>query len=521
MSRLPAWLEPLYTAEEMRALDSWAIHDEGVPSLELMERAGAEVVRVVTAMAPDRPVRIVCGKGNNGGDGFVVGRLLATAGLDVDVLMISGPEELSDDARVNFDRLADTGARWSRVDPGALTNALSGSEAIVDALLGTGFEGAPRAPVDSAIEAINSVEATVIAIDVPSGVNASTGETEGVCVRADVTVTFHGAKVGLWVDPGKTAAGRVEVVPIGIPPATYGAPPPRTAGLIDAEARSALPGRGAGSTKFSSGSVLVVGGSTGLTGAVCLTCEGAMRAGAGWVRAGVPESLNPVFEVKLTEVMSLPFADAGGSLLAGAADAVLEATERADVVVLGPGLGRAEGSFALAVDLIERIDRPLLVDADALNALAGAGLEQTASRTAPTVLTPHAGELGRLLGRPSAEIAAHRLAAAREAAERSRAVVVLKGDDTLVAAPGEGPVGISRGRAGALATAGTGDVLSGVTAAFLARGLDAFRSACAAVETHQEAGREAARRMGADSVVAGDVIAALPIALRGGSGGPA
>lgn len=246
-----------------------------------------------------------------------------------------------------------------------------------------------------------------------------------------------------------------------------------------------------------------------------------MRAGAGWVRAGVPTSLNPVFEVKLTEVMSLPLPDAGGALLAGAADAVLEATERADAVVLGPGLGRAEGSFALAVDLIERIERPLLVDADALNALGEAGIERTAGRTAPTVLTPHAGELGRLLGRPSAEIAAHRLAAAREAAERSRAVVVLKGDDTLVTAPDMGPVGITRGGAGALATAGTGDVLSGVTAAFLARGLDAFRGACAAVETHQEAGREAARRMGSDSVVAGDVIVALPIALRDGSGGPA
>ncbi len=521
MSRLPAWLEPLYTAEEMRALDSWAIHDEGVPSLELMERAGAEVVRVVTAMAPDRPIRVVCGKGNNGGDGFVVGRLLSAAGLDVDVLMLAGPEELSDDARVNFDRLADTGVAWSQVDPGALMDALAGSDAIVDAMLGTGFEGAPRAPVDGAIEAINSLDATVIAVDVPSGVNAATGEIEGACVRADVTVTFHGAKVGLCVDPGKTAAGIVEVVPIGIPPAAFGAPPPRTAGLIRAQARSALPARDAASTKFSSGSVLVVGGSIGLTGAVCLTCEAAMRAGAGWVRAGVPASLNAVFEVKLTEVMSLPLIDAGGALVAGAADAVLDATERADAVALGPGLGRAEGSFALAVDLIERIERPLLVDADALNALAEAGIERTASRTAPTVLTPHTGELGRLLGRPSAEIAAHRLAAAREAAERSGAVVVLKGDDTLVTPPDIGPVGISRGGAGALATAGTGDVLSGVTAAFLARGLDAFRGACAAVEIHQEAGREAARRMGSDSVVAGDVIEALPVALRGGSGGPA
>ena len=201
--------------------------------------------------------------------------------------------------------------------------------------------------------------------------------------------------------------------------------------------------RGPGSTKFSSGSVLVVGASTGLTGAVCLACEGAMRAGAGWIRAAVPESLNQIFEVKLTEVMSLPMPDSGGALVRAAADSVLEATERADAVVLGPGMGRAPESFALAVDLIERIERPLLIDADGLNALAEAGLERAAGRDAPTVLTPHAGELGRLLGRPSADVAEHRLASAREAAERSGAVTVLKGDDTIVARPGEAPVAIS------------------------------------------------------------------------------
>ncbi len=217
-------------------------------------------------------------------------------------------------------------------------------------------------------------------------------------MRADVTVTFHAAKIGLWVNPGKTHAGRVEAVAIGIPPARWGAPLPQTAGLIRPAARSALPVRGPGSTKFSSGSVLVVGASTGLTGAVCLACEGATRAGAGWIRAAVPESLNAIFEVKLTEAMSLPLPDSGGALAGAAVEAVLEATERADAVVLGPGMGRAPESFALAIELIERIERPLLINADGLNALAEAGLERAAGRDAPTVLTPHAGELGRLLG---------------------------------------------------------------------------------------------------------------------------
>ena len=513
MSDLPSWLEPLYTADEMRAVDAWAIQEQGVPSLDLMERAAGEVARAVTAMAPDGPVRIVCGKGNNGGDGIAVARLLRAHGLDAVALLLADPGELSRDARANFERLPDGG--WQVVDAAELAAALEGAGLIVDAMLGTGFEGAPRAPLDAAIGAVNAAGADVVAVDVPSGVNAATGEVEGACVRAEVTVTFHGAKLGLWVDPGKSHAGRVEVVPIGIPPARYGAPAPRTAGLIAPAALAAPPSRAAGSTKFTSGSVLVVGGSTGLTGAVCMACEGAMRAGAGWVRAAVPASLNQVFEVKLTEVMSVPLPDRDGALLAEATDAVLEACERADAVALGPGLGRAPESFALAAALVERVERPLLIDADGLNALAEAGLERAAGRAAPTVLTPHAGELGRLLGRPSAEVASHRLAAAGEAAARAGSLVVLKGDDTIVApAPGAGPVAVSRGGAGALATAGTGDVLSGVLAAFLAAGLDPHSAACAAVEVHRAAGRAAARRLGAESVIAGDVIASLPEVLR-------
>jgi NAD(P)H-hydrate epimerase len=238
------------------------------------------------------------------------------------------------------------------------------------------------------------------------------------------------------------------------------------------------------------------------------------------VRAAVPRSLNSVFEVKLTEVMSVPLADDDGALLADARDAALEAAERADAVVLGPGLGRANQSFELAIELIEKLERPLLIDADGLNALAAAGLERAAERSSPTILTPHAGELGRLLGRPSEEIAARRLHWAREAAERSGAIVVLKGDDTLVVDPGEEITGVSEGGAPALATAGTGDVLSGVTGAFLARGLGPFEAACAAVRAHVRAGRAAGARLGAECVVASDVIAALPEALGHGSGGP-
>jgi ADP-dependent NAD(P)H-hydrate dehydratase / NAD(P)H-hydrate epimerase len=515
---LPAWVDPLFTAAEMRALDAWAIEVQGVPSLELMERAGAEVARVVAELAPAAPVRAACGKGNNGGDGLVVTRLLHRIGIDAEALLLADPHDLSPDARANHDRLVESGAAWRTVDAGELPAALAGSGCVVDALLGTGFEGAPRAPLDAAIDAINGAPAPVVAVDVPSGVNATTGEAGGACVSAAVTVTFHASKVGLWVNPGKARAGRVEAVEIGIPVAWGGAPRPGSAGLIEAAVLGELVPRGPRSTKFSSGSVLVVGGSTGLTGAVCLAAMGAMRAGAGWVRVGVPASLNAIFEVKLTEVMSLPLPDADGALTPEADADVFEAAERAGSIVLGPGLGRTTGSFAHAVTVAERVDRPMVIDADGLNALADAGLERLAKRDAPTILTPHAGELGRLLGLPSAEVEAHRLDAAREAAARSAAIVVLKGDDTLVVPPA-GIVGVSRGGTPALATAGTGDVLSGVTAAFLAQGVDPFQAACAAVRVHAEAGREAGATLGAGSVIAGDVIEALPAVLRRAAAG--
>jgi hydroxyethylthiazole kinase-like uncharacterized protein yjeF len=505
------WLEPVYTADEMRALDRWAIEHEDIPSPELMERAGGEVARVIMALELDGPVRIVCGRGNNGGDGLVVARLLREHGLSAEALLLFAPEDLSADARMNLERVE---AR--RVGAEELAAALGHSALVVDALLGTGFNGSPRPPLDAAIEAINGAGARVVAVDVPSGVDASTGEVAGACVRADLTVTFQAPKVGLWIAPGKTHAGRVEVVDIGIPPHGEGRPPLPNAGLIDPAVLDLLPRRAAAGNKFESGSVLVVGASTGLTGAVCMTCEGAMRAGAGWTRAAVPASLNEIFEVKMTEVMSVPLPDRGGHLLEEAAEAVLEAATRADAVAVGPGLGRDEGSFALAQTLVERIEQPLLVDADGLNALAAADLAPAARRSAPLVLTPHAGELARLLGTQSRAVEESRLSAAREAAERSGAVVLLKGDDTLVVGARTTDLAISRAGSPALATAGTGDVLSGVIAAFIARGLDVFEAACAGVYAHGAAGRDAERRLGAESVIAGDVIESLPAALRGG-----
>jgi hydroxyethylthiazole kinase-like uncharacterized protein yjeF len=387
---------------------------------------------------------------------------------------------------------------------------LDGANAIVDALLGTGSTGAPRDPAAGAIEAINAATAPVVAADVPSGVDASTGEVAGPAVRAAATATFHRAKPGLWIDPGKAHAGEVHVIDIGIP---SGGPAKPEIGLIDDAVLDDIPRRAADSTKFTSGTVVVIGGSTGLTGAPTMSALAAMRSGAGYVTVAAPAELEVAFSVRLLEAMTVGLPSGDGALTAEAVEPALKAIGRADAVVLGPGLGRRAGAQAFAREMLERIEVPLVIDADGLNALAGVFPEHVSQRRWPTVLTPHAGELGRLLDVESAEIARHRLAHARDAAARSQAIVVLKGDDTLVVAPA-GPVAISRGGAPALATAGTGDVLSGVMAAMLAKGLPPVHAACAAVHAHVRAGRLAAVPHGADGVIASDVIQALPGALR-------
>jgi NAD(P)H-hydrate epimerase len=503
---MEAWLQPVYDAPGMRAADAWAIEEQRMPSLELMEVAGAAVAEAARDASRSGPVRIVCGKGNNAGDGLVCARRLADTGYDVEALLLWPAAELSADATANLERFEGTTVQ---VAPGEVAGALDGAGVIVDAIFGTGFTGAPRAPADAAIEAINGCEAPVVAADIASGVDASTGEIEGAAVQADLTVSFHRAKVGHWIAPGKAHTGELRVAEIGIP---AGAPGQPAAGVVANDVLTLVPRRLPNSTKFDSGEVLVVGGSRGLTGAVCMAAEAAIRAGAGYATVAVPADLEVIFEVKLTEVMSRGFGGAEGRLGAGSADAILEAGQRAAAVVLGPGLGRDEDSFELARAVARGVQAPLLIDADGLNAHAG-HLETIAERAEPTVLTPHAGELGRLLGRESGQVDGHRLACVREAAERSQAIVVLKGDDSLVAEGGR--LAISAGGSPALATAGTGDVLSGTIGALLARGMEPFAATCAGVHAHQLAGRIAAQGQGGDeSVIATDVIAALPAALQ-------
>lgn len=465
-----AEFEPLYTAEEMRAAE--ARYPGSME--ELMDHAGSQAALVALDNFPHvARWTVVVGGGANGGDGRVVARRLEEAGKQVLV-----------------------------VDAKAGESDLGEPDAIVDALFGTGFTGEPRPDAAALIERINASSVPVLAIDLPSGVDASTGEIAGAAVRASASVTFHGRKVGLIVAPGRFHAGEVRVADIGLEPAQT------RDRLVTSELLRSVPRRGPEDNKYTAGHVLVVGGSRGLTGAPSLTAMAALRADAGYVTLAVPESTLPVFERRILEAVKRPLPEEDGLVAAEAADTVLELAAKANAVALGPGLGRGPGPQALVRRLLAELELPVVVDADALFEL------EPAAWPAPRVLTPHEGELGRLLGRPSKEIAAHRLASVRDAAERFGCVVLLKGADSLVAAPGAGVLVSALGLP-SLATAGTGDVLTGIVAAFLAKGMEPQLATAAAAVAEQRASVEAPQRAG---LVASDLLDALPRALNGGAG---
>jgi len=512
------WLLPLPDAEQMRAVDRAAIEQYAIPGVDLMERAGTHVARAVERAARDGRVAVLCGTGNNGGDGLVAARVLRAAGREVTVVCVGDPAGYRGDAAVNMTRLAGEGPRRLDGTPwqgfGAAGDPLAGATVLVDALLGTGFQGSPRDEAARAIELINGHGAPVVAVDVPSGIDADDGTVPGVAVRADVTVTFHAAKVGLWVHPGKGHAGTVQVVDIGIPASVH---VDTSAGLATAAVAAGLPRRGAESSKFTSGHVVVVGGSRELAGAPRMAAAAAMRAGAGYVSVCVPAAIQPSIAAGMVELMGHALPEEQGALSPVGADETLELAARAGALVVGPGLGRSGGARELTRELASASPVPFVLDADGIAAFDG-DAAALAERAAAAVITPHAGELGRLLGVSSEEVQARRLAHARAAAARCSAITVLKGDDTIVALP-DGRVAISPGDSPALATAGTGDVLSGVIGALLAEGCEPVRAACAAVWLHAEAGRVAAREHGAaEGVVASDVIAALPRARAAADG---
>ena len=494
------------TPDQMRSIDERAVADYGMPSLLLMENAGravAERARAILAERGGTRVNILCGKGSNGGDGFVAARHLYNRGVEVNCVLTHPPNELRGDARANLELVERLGIPvWTGV-PESLAGDL-----IIDALLGTGSSGEPRGPFGDLIRLANDSGRPVLAVDVPSGIDSDTGQAAGDAVRAVETVTFGLPKIGLLSHPARELAGQLTIAEISLPRPLLDDPRLQAEWVTAERARELWPPRHAAAHKGDSGRVFILAGSPGMTGAAALCSEAALRAGAGLVTLGIPKSLNPILEVKLTEAMTLPLAETStGCHSSASLPVVLERLGAAGAGAIGPGLGRDEASAELVRGMLARMPCPLVIDADALSAIPeGATLNSA-------VLTPHPGEIARLLGTCLEAVQSNRVATARDAAARFGCVVVLKGAATVVAAP-DGRLGVNSSGSPSLATGGTGDVLTGVVAACLARGLEPYEAALAAVFLHGLAGEVAEERCGAPGTVAGDVLAALPEALR-------
>ena len=507
--------------EEMRRLDKLALDKLGLTGLVLMENAGravADGVKATIGSVANRRVFVLAGKGNNGGDGLVAARHLENEGAHVRVFLFGSPEELSPDAAVNYKILTAAGGEvvvvreerdWRRVQL-----ALPFADCLVDALVGTGVQGPLSGAVERAVQLLNAAQRPVVAVDIPSGVDANTGAVCGLAAQADRTVTLALPKTGLFLQPGAGFTGDLAVADIGIPARLTAELGLQRHVTEVAWVREKLPRRRADDHKGNAGRVLVAAGSRGFTGAAVLSATAAARSGAGLVTAAVPRTLELLAAGKLTEVMTLGLPDQGDGLglVEAAATLLLEKAEQSDVLALGPGLGREAGTQAVVRRVIEEALCPLVLDADALFALIDSPALLGKALAVP-VITPHPGEMGRLLGLTAAEVNQKRLAIAQQAATEWGAIVVLKGAPTVLAYP-DGAVFVNPTGGPVLATGGSGDVLTGVIAAFIAQGMSSHEAAVAGVYVHGMAGQLLARN-GEIGVLAGDVAAALPAAMAG------
>jgi len=513
----------LTTAAQMREMDRRTIEDYGVPSLVLMENSALRVVDVIAErFGPLRGKRVgvVCGKGNNGGDGLAVARHLATRfGAEVEVWLAADPQALTGDAAANFKMAVRFGLNFLASDA---PQVKGGAELIVDALLGTGIRGGVTGEYAEVISAMNGAGCPVIAVDVPSGLDADTGKVEGACVRAALTVTFALPKVGLMVYPGAEYVGELVVADIGMPRQVMAADDVLVSATEFTDVAGWLPRRvnGRDSNKGQFGHVTVFAGSAGFVGAPCLTAEAAARAGAGLVTLAVPEGIQGALMARVSSVvMTRGLAQtAAGTFAQPAVEAALALAARGTAAALGPGLGGpdSEETRLFVREFVAGCPVPLVIDADALNCLAlepDRGASVVRGRPAATVLTPHPGEMGRLLGTDTGAVQADRRAAAEQAASDYGCPVLLKGARTLIAYP-DGRLAVNTTSNPGMATGGSGDVLSGVIAALLAAKLEAWEAAAAGAFLHGLAGDFAAAGQGGPAgLIATDLINHLPAAI--------
>jgi len=507
----------LYSAAEMETADRYAIDTLGIPGAVLMENAGracAQLLEERYAGYFPGPVVVVAGKGNNGGDGYVIARILVDHGWQVSTLVLAEPEKIRGDAVIMLDILRHCGGQINFVNNEELLRHCFDEfhpQLIVDALFGTGLESDVRGLPAVAIALMNDTAAPVIAVDLPSGVDASNGRICGCAVRADLTVSFDHPKIGHLSTPGALHVGKLEVVDIGIPGTRRPADLfPRTWMIDISAARALVPERPAFAHKGTFGHLLVVAGSTGKTGAAALAGDAALRSGCGLVTVGVPASVHGILEVKLTEAMTVPLADRDGLITLAAADRVAELAASSQALAFGPGLGQSDDLRQLVRQMVTTLKLPMVIDADGLNLLAGQ-LDCLLERQGGIlILTPHPGEMARLTGMSVAAIEADRFNTARDFACRHQVILLLKGARTIVAAP-DGRVHINTSGNSGLSSGGSGDVLTGLIGGLLAQGTDPFVAASLAAWWHGRAAEQIAADRGAVGMTASDLIHQLPL----------
>ena len=473
----------------MRGVDKAASEIGGIPSIVLMENAAMACVEELKndfANLSEKSVAVFCGKGNNGGDGFAIARHLYNMGIDVAVYLVCG-NEFKGDAKINFD-------------------------IIVDAIFGTGISGTVRGISYDVISEINDNAKYIMAVDVPSGINSDSGEICGVCIKADKTVTFAAYKVGMLMFPAADYVGKAAVKNISIPDYIIDGQNLKINVIDDKFVRSNFPKRENNSQKGDYGKVLVIAGSAGMTGAAYLSSQTAVTTGSGLVTLAVPSSLNGAMEAKTTEVMTVPLSDKNGRISAGAIDEILKRVDKADTVLIGPGLGRCDDVSEVVESVLEYSKVPVIIDADGINAVAE-NMKALSSCTCPVIFTPHTVEMSRLTGLEREYIEDNRLVTAKEFAEENGVTLILKGHHTIVTGQdGEQYINIT-GNSG-LATGGSGDVLAGTVASLVSRGINETVASAMAVYIHGLAGDIAKDKYGIESVTASKVMECIPCALR-------
>jgi len=507
----------LCTPKQMQNIDRRAIEGMKIPGLELMETAGSRVVDAIIEQYGDvagQMITIVCGKGNNGGDGFVAGRYLHEKGARIETFLIGHADSVEGDARANLERAGKVGLYVKEIDSPDDFAIDENSTIIIDALFGTGFSGDIKAPYDEIIGKINDHPASVVAVDAPSGLGEATGAVAEPCVRADMTVTFGLPKFGQAVYPGKEYCGLLLVADIGFPDKAIDQEDIDRHLLMEDEAAAMLPRRAPDSHKGDFGKLFVLAGSEGYTGAAAMTAEAGLRSGTGLVILGCPSGLNDIFEQKLTEVMTrpLPQVRKRRCLALRGLGEVREMIKWADTVAVGPGIGTYHETRDLIFRLISRLNKPAVFDADALNILAK-NIDYLKGHPAQLVISPHPGEMSRLTGKTIEQIEKNRIDMALEFADEFNLVCILKGAPSVIAAP-SGQAWINPTGNEGMATAGSGDVLTGLIGGFLAQGLIDIHAAVLGCYVHGKAGDLAYENLGSCGMIAGDILEMIPLALR-------